>query len=115
MDYIKYQNIPITGVNLVGDNSTNKVLKEAIEVRLAQYDLPLAVSPPEISTNNGVITAWTAWELKNAKQDVDIANSKVWGHKQIPLGSFMTDSIDRKKQKTLTKFNRMNVVRNEFK
>ena len=37
--------------------------------------------------------AWNAWELKNAEQDVDIANIKVLGHKKVPLGNFLIDDL----------------------
>ena len=93
------QNIPLAGVHLVGGVSSNESLKLAVNVEASKYRLPVLTCPKELSSRNGAIVAWNAWELKNAEQDVDISDIRVQSFTKIPLGSFMTGDLEGKRLK----------------
>ena len=64
---IKLQQIPITGVHLVGGVSCNSQLRQMLEVTCENYELGLLTCPKDICVDNGAMIAWNAWEIKNAE------------------------------------------------
>lgn len=54
------------------------------------------MAPPILCTDNAAMIAWMGHELLRAKQDVDIRNLIVDGHRKIPLGSYIRDLMNFK-------------------
>ena len=73
-----------------------------IEISAQKYGLNVYTCPADLCVDNGAMIAWNGWELKNASQDVDIAQMELSGHQKIPLGNYMTDSLYKMKTRTLS-------------
>lgn len=83
---------------LTGGCACNNNLKLQISDSLSKFEnLPkLLTAPNEFNTDNAAMIAWMGHELINAKQDVDIRYMQVDGYLEIPLGSYVKETLNSK-------------------
>ena len=83
---------------LTGGCACNENLKLQISDSLQKFEyLPkLLTAPNELNTDNAAMIAWMGHELIHSNQNVDIRYMQVDGYLDIPLGSYVKETLNSK-------------------